>query len=199
MKGLGALGQVAMREISERARSKAYLLTTALTILIVLGLIVLPQLFGGDTQESTVGSVGDGNDAIVSTAVEFGNSDDEPGDPPTIAIEIVEYEDRESAIEALEAGEVDAVLVDGSEVIVESVGGFGGSSFLNGLQRSAGTVQIQEVIADAAPPPPIEILPVEGGDHSFGVLKSSGRDQNFVHAEIQDAVTDWMVKIKNKE
>ena len=67
MKGLGALGQVAMREISERARSKAYLLTTALTILIVLGLIVLPQLFGGDTEESTVGSVGEGNDAIIST------------------------------------------------------------------------------------------------------------------------------------
>lgn len=178
MKGLGALGQVAMREISERARSKAYLLTTALTILIVLGLIVLPQLFGGDTEESTVGSVGEGNDAIVSTAVEFGNSDDEPGDPPTIAIEIVEYEDRESAIEALEAGEVDAVLVDGSEVIVESVGGFGGSSFLNGLQRSAGTVQIQEVIAEEGQQAidiievltsdPLEVTTLNGGEAEDG-------------------------------
>ncbi len=178
MKGLGALGQVAMREISERAESKAYLLTTGLTILIVLGLIVLPQLFGGDTEESTVGSVGEGNDAIVSTAVEFGNANDEPGDPPTIAIEIVEYDDRDAAIEALEAGEVDAVLVDGSEVIVESVGGFGGSSFINGLQRSAGTVQIQEVIAEEGQQAvdiievltsdPLEVTTLNGGEAEDG-------------------------------
>ena len=33
---------------------------------------------------------------------------------------------------------------------------------------------------------------VEGGDHSFAVLKSSGRDQSAVHGEIQDAVADWI-------
>jgi len=34
----------------------------------------------------------------------------------------------------------------------------------------------------------------DGGDHSFAVLKSSGRDQAVVHAEIQDAVAAWMAK-----
>jgi ABC-2 type transport system permease protein len=148
MTGLGALWQVALREITERARSKAYLVTTALTILIVLALIVLPDLFGGGTSESTVGSVGEGNDAIVTTAVDLGNANDEPEEPASIAIEIIEFDDRESAIVALEEGEVDAVLVDGEEVIVETVGGFGGSSFIAGLQRAAGTVQIQAVIAE---------------------------------------------------
>lgn len=148
MTGLGALWQVALREITERARSKAYLVTTALTVLIVLALIVLPDLFGGGTSESTVGSVGEGNDAIVSTAVDLGNANDEPEEPPSIAIEIVEFDDLESATVALEEGEVDAVLVDGEEVIVETVGGFGGSSFIAGLQRAAGTVQIQAVIAE---------------------------------------------------
>jgi predicted alpha/beta-hydrolase family hydrolase len=57
-----------------------------------------------------------------------------------------------------------------------------------------GPDEINEAIADAAAPPPIEVLPVEGGDHSFAVLKSSGRDQNLVHAEILDAVADWMKK-----
>jgi len=57
-----------------------------------------------------------------------------------------------------------------------------------------GPDEIKDAIADAAPPPPIEILPVEGGDHSFAVLKSSGRDQNLVHAEIQDAVAEWIVR-----
>lgn len=55
-----------------------------------------------------------------------------------------------------------------------------------------GPDEVKEAIADASPPPPIEILTVEGGDHSFAVLKSSGRDQAMVHAEIQDAVADWM-------
>ena len=55
-----------------------------------------------------------------------------------------------------------------------------------------GPDEVTEAIADAAPPPPIEVLTVEGGDHSFAVLKSSGRDQTAVHAEILDAVADWI-------
>ena len=55
-----------------------------------------------------------------------------------------------------------------------------------------GPDEITEAIADADPAPPIEIMTVDGGDHSFAVLKSSGRDQNQVHAEIQDAVADWI-------
>jgi predicted alpha/beta-hydrolase family hydrolase len=55
-----------------------------------------------------------------------------------------------------------------------------------------GPDEVSEALADAAAPPPIDILPVEGGDHSFAVLKSSGRDQAVVHAEIQDAVAAWI-------
>ena len=55
--------------------------------------------------------------------------------------------------------------------------------------------EVKEAITEGNANPPIEVLPVEGGDHSFAVLKSSGRDQTLVHAEIQDAVAEWM---KNK-
>ena len=148
MTGFGTLWQVALREITERIRSKAYLITTALTVLIVLGLIVAPTVFGSDTEESAVGSVGEGNEQIIATAVDLGNANDEPGDPPSIAIETVEFDDRESAAMALEDGDVDAVLVDGEEIVVQSVGGFGGNSLANGLQRAAGTVHIQEIIEE---------------------------------------------------
>jgi predicted alpha/beta-hydrolase family hydrolase len=57
-----------------------------------------------------------------------------------------------------------------------------------------GPDEVSEAIADAPAPPPIEVLPVEGGDHSFAVLKSSGRDPAVVHAEIQDAVAAWIAK-----
>jgi uncharacterized protein len=38
----------------------------------------------------------------------------------------------------------------------------------------------------------IEVSPVATGDHSFAVLKSGGRDQAAVHADIMDAVVDWI-------
>jgi predicted alpha/beta-hydrolase family hydrolase len=47
------------------------------------------------------------------------------------------------------------------------------------------------VFADGARPT-IEILPIEGGDHSFAVLKSSGREQATVHAGIQDDIVRWV-------
>jgi predicted alpha/beta-hydrolase family hydrolase len=47
------------------------------------------------------------------------------------------------------------------------------------------------VFADAATPP-IDIVPVQGGDHSFSMLKSSGRDTAAVHAEVQDAIAAWV-------
>lgn len=148
MRGFGTLWQVALREITERIRSKAYLITTGLTVLIVLGLIVAPTVFGSDTTESTVASVGDGNDEIISTAVDLGNANDEPGDPPSVAIDTVEFDDRGDAVTALEEGEVDAVLVDGQEIVVQSTGGFAGNSLVSGLQRAAGTVQIQDIIEE---------------------------------------------------
>lgn len=49
--------------------------------------------------------------------------------------------------------------------------------------------------SDAAVTSRIEVLRVEGGDHSFAVLKSSGRDQAAVHQEIQGAVIEWMVRV----
>jgi len=55
-----------------------------------------------------------------------------------------------------------------------------------------GPDEIAEAIAGANPAPPITVLTVESGDHSFAVLKSSGRDQATVHTTIQDEVVAWM-------
>ena len=55
-----------------------------------------------------------------------------------------------------------------------------------------GPDEVKEAVFEGEAKPPIEILPVESGDHSFAVLKSSGRDQAAVHEEILDAVADWI-------
>lgn len=148
MSGFATMWQIAMREITERAKSKAYMIATGTTILIVLALIILPTVFGSDTEEATVASVGEGNEEIISTAVLLGNANDEPGEPPSIAIETEEFDNRDAAIAALEEGDVDAVLVGAEEIIVESSSGFGGNSLAGELQRAAGTVQIQAIIEE---------------------------------------------------
>jgi len=55
-----------------------------------------------------------------------------------------------------------------------------------------GPDEIREALADATSAPPVTILSVDSGDHSFAVLKSSGRDQASVHTTIQDEVVAWM-------
>lgn len=57
-----------------------------------------------------------------------------------------------------------------------------------------GPDEVRAAVADAEPAPPIEVMSVEGGDHSFAVLKSGGRDQATVHTDIQDAVAAWIAK-----
>ena len=44
----------------------------------------------------------------------------------------------------------------------------------------------------------IEVSSVEGGDHSFAVLKSAGRSQADVHARIQKDVLEWMKKVATR-
>jgi len=55
-----------------------------------------------------------------------------------------------------------------------------------------GPDEIRDAVFRDGATPPIEIHTVEGGDHSFGVLKSSGRDQDAVHTEVQDAIAAWL-------
>jgi predicted alpha/beta-hydrolase family hydrolase len=54
-----------------------------------------------------------------------------------------------------------------------------------------GPDEIREAVGDHVT---IDIHPVEGGDHSFNLLKSSGREPAAVHAEIQDAVAAWILR-----
>lgn len=139
--------QVAWREIRERGRSKAYLLTSILTLLLVVGLILVPPLLEGGSDQYSVGLVGEGNDAIVDAAARLGTAGDQPGEPPSVEFSTTDFPTRDGATSALEQGEVDVVLVDGDEVIVETVG-FGGSSLLGLLQQGAAALELERLIAE---------------------------------------------------
>jgi ABC-2 type transport system permease protein len=140
---------VAGRELKQRGTSKAYLFTSLITIVFVLGLIIVPGLFGDSTETYKVGSVGLGNDQIIETAVVFGTAEDEPGAEPSVAIEVTKFDDRSSAEDSLSAGDVDAVLVDGTEIVVQRESGFFGTGGPTGLlQQAAGAIALETIAAE---------------------------------------------------
>ena len=55
-----------------------------------------------------------------------------------------------------------------------------------------GPDEVREAIFAGGVAPPVDIVTVDGGDHSFAVLKSSGREQPAVHAEVQDGIIRWV-------
>ena len=66
-----AVGIVARREVVERARDRGFLISTSLTVLVVLGVVLLPQLFGADDPETyDVGVVSTGEAAPSRAALE---------------------------------------------------------------------------------------------------------------------------------
>jgi ABC-2 type transport system permease protein len=148
MSSMGTVWQIALREIRENGRSKSFLITTAVTFLLVAALVVVPGLIGGDISEYTVGSVGEGNEPIVTAAEQLGNASEEPGAELSVAIESEGFEDRAAAESAMEEGDLDAILIDGSEVVVESLGGFGDSTLLGLLQQGAASVELEAVVSE---------------------------------------------------
>ena len=149
MSPLRAVWQVAGREIREHGRSRAFLITTGLTLLLVAGLVVVPGLIGGGTSEYTIGVVGEGNEPIVTASEQLGNAGDEPGAEHSVSMESSTFEDRAAAEAAMEHGDLDAILIDGNEVVVESVGGFGESAVLRLLQQGAASVTLDAMVSES--------------------------------------------------
>jgi ABC-2 type transport system permease protein len=174
MSSLSIAGTVAAREIRERSRSKAYRIASVLTLLIVVGIIVIPTFFEGGTNEYTVGSLGEGNEEIVAAAELIGNASVEDGDPPAVEMTLVTFEDEVEGEAAVQSGDVDALLVDGSTIVTESAGGFGGSSVVGLLQRGASTVELEQLAAEN-PDAAAEIIEVMTTD-SLESVALSGDD-----------------------
>ncbi|MEX0795977.1 MAG: ABC transporter permease [Acidimicrobiia bacterium] len=151
MSSLSLIGLVAKREIKERGKSKPYLITSGLTALFVIALIVLPGLFGEETDTFEVGSLGEGNTAVIETAEILGNIGDEAGAEPSVRLDEVPFESREAAEAALLDGDVSVVMVDGTELIIEREGGFFGSGGgpTDLLQQAAGAIALEQVITES--------------------------------------------------
>ncbi len=157
MTSLETVRMVAAREFRERGKSRAYLISSAVTLGIILAMVVIPAVLSGRGRTFTVGVLGEGNGPILAAAEALTADDEFP-----TTIETVSFDDRDEASTALEEGEVDAVLVDGRELLVTTTGGFGGSDLERLLQQAASTRRIQELLTTGgAAADVVEILTAE--------------------------------------
>lgn len=109
-----AIGLVAQRELMTRLRSRVFIVGLASSVFLVLAVFGLVRLVDGGPPSLTVGLVGEqpaGIEASVDTRAE--------GSGGEVALE--PFADRAAARTALDAGEIDAFVVAGDEVVVNEL------------------------------------------------------------------------------
>lgn len=107
----GSMWLVARREITERVRERSFLVSGAVTLLIVAAAAVVPALIGGsDTDTYEVGVAGPEQRAVAVAA-------DAAGGDLDVKIEPRRVRDRAQAEKLVRAGDLDAALLDGRVVI----------------------------------------------------------------------------------
>jgi len=130
---------LAKREFVERGRSKPFLVTMVILAVVIIAIgPVINALSGGEPEATTVGLVG----------VELRGIEDEletQGDLFEIDIDVVRFASMDQAENALEDGEVDAVLRDGNEVVFYDNTSAGLTSL---IQRAVDTVVTVSTLED---------------------------------------------------
>ena len=103
---------IARREFVERIRDRGFQVSTAITLAILVGVIVISSVFGGPTRFD-LGVVGDASrevgELVVAAAAEL-----------DIQMTLHDFGDADAASSAVADGEADAALIDGEGIVVES-------------------------------------------------------------------------------
>ena len=109
-----AIRLVAARDFWERIASRAFQLSTGLTVLLVVGFILVPTFIDTDSAEEwTIGVVGGTPDGLAETV------DRGAGDAATVEAKV--FATRADAAAGLESGEVD-IVVDAAGRLDAAVG-----------------------------------------------------------------------------
>lgn len=102
---------VARRDFIERLKSRAFQISTALTVVLVLAAVILPQLFDGGNAEWRVAVVD-----VEPAAIEISMTALQ-GTAEGVEIRAVTVTTREAALSLLAAGDVDIAVIGGEGVV----------------------------------------------------------------------------------
>src|ERR1700712_425997 len=99
----GMVPLVLRREISTRVRERSFLISTAITLIIVAAVVVIPAIFNSGDDKITVGLVG--NTTTVQSALE------QAAKVQDVTVTATPYADETAARTAIEAGDVDVAFL----------------------------------------------------------------------------------------
>jgi ABC-2 type transport system permease protein len=108
----GVIRLIARREIVTRARERSFAISTAITLLIVVAVVVLPHVLGGGADKLTLGVVGPRTAALESALVQTAEQEG-------ASVDLRHYGDVDQAQAAVRSGQVDAAFVGTDRVIVD--------------------------------------------------------------------------------
>ena len=139
-----AIRLVMGREMRERSRSGAFIVSLVMVLLFVAAGLVLPIIFATKDVHYEVGVLGEGNQPMIEAALALANYE---GSEVKTTIEVVRFDSEAAAERAADTDEVDGVLMNGSELVVRGADGDAGSDLERLLQRGARSVQIESLVA----------------------------------------------------
>lgn len=138
---LAILRLVTMRELVERGRTKSFIISTIVSLLLLGAAIVLPGLSAGGDLTYAVGSLGEGNDSILR--VTEATAREQLGADVALTFDATTYDSEEAAQAALASGDVELVLVNGERILREGSVGFSGSDLQDAVQQAAAVAQLE--------------------------------------------------------
>jgi ABC-2 type transport system permease protein len=106
----GMVPLVVHREITSRIRERSFLISTAVTLLIVAAVVIVPSLFNSDDGNVTVGLVGDAS--TVQPALQ------QAAQVQGATLTVTRYPDEAAGRAAVSSGDADAVFVGINRVLV---------------------------------------------------------------------------------
>ena len=152
---------VAGREISTRIRDKGFLISSAVLLVLIIGVMVLQVVLGAGESTTRIGVVG--GDRTVTQALE------QQGELTDSQVEVVELDDDAAARTAVEDEELDAALVYAAgarpELLVVSAGGSTEDLVQNALVQLSISRQLADAGVQLDTSPAVDVVAIEdGGD-----------------------------------
>lgn len=101
---------IARREFLERARSRVFLVSMGLIVLVIIGAFLLISIVNFEEEAIPLGVGGDTPEGIVADIEAAASAFD-------VEVTVTDYGTRDAAVTAIEEGDIDAALVDGSTIV----------------------------------------------------------------------------------
>jgi ABC-2 type transport system permease protein len=159
---------VARREIDERARTRAFVLSTIFLLLVVAGLTVLSTTGGGGSS-ATIGSAGPGASALARTAAPRATA-------AGLHLEVKPYADVAAVRKAVTDGDLGSALVvdrSGSRILVGKDASRTAVTLLQGVLAER---QARSVLADAGVPPAVAARALDARGPAIEVIDPPRND-----------------------